>query len=112
MRTYRAKIVHVEHLSFGDDREDRLQAYITPISLNSTFDVPRPAQLPNFVPQSSAGSGVVSVPDVGQECIVSEDSNTGEVYILSYVVPPGIDVFGDYIESNLPNEGGILLKVG
>ena len=112
MRTYRAKIVHVEHLSLGDDREDRLQAYITPISLNSTFDIPKPAQLPNVIPQSSAGSGVFSTPEPGQECIVTDDASTGESYILSYVVPPGIDAFGDYIESNLPEEGGILFKVG
>jgi len=112
MKTYRAKIVHVEHQTFGDDREDRLQAYITPISLSNTFDIPKPAQLPNFIPQSSAGSGVFSTPEPGQECIVTEDVNTGEAYILSYVVPPGIDAFGDYIESNLPEEGGILFKIG
>jgi len=111
-KVYRARVVSVEDFEYGDDRENRKAIYISPISLGGDAEEEYFAYPPSALPIDNLGSGVISYPAVGQECLVAEDLETRSVHILTYSVAPGTDQFGDYVEANVPNEGGIIFKVG
>lgn len=109
---FRARVSSVEDIIVGDTREGRKQIYVEPIGYANNATTQQKVYPPNFMPNSVAGSGVWSWPDVGQECIVAVDDQYEEGFIISYTVFPGMDIFGDYIEAETGEMGGVVLKVG
>lgn len=112
IRLFRARVSSVEDVVVGDTREGRKQIYVEPIGYANNATTMQKVYPPSFMPTSTSGSGVWSWPDVGQECIVAVDDQYEEGFIISYTVFPGMDSFGDYIEAETGEVGGVILKVG
>lgn len=103
---YKARVtkVSIPDNSAGTHRK----IYISPLPHDGTGPWERQANPPNFLPTSALGSGVVSYPSPGQECIVGECN--GERQILSYIQPHGQSAYGNLIPERL-EEGSVMLSV-
>jgi hypothetical protein len=111
-KIFKARVSAVRDVITGDDREGRKQIYVTPIGDGAGITKEYKAYPPNVIPNSNTGGGVYSYPMEGQECVVALDDYAAHCQILSYSVIPGSDQFGNYIEANVPDIGGVVLKVG
>lgn len=109
---FRARVSSVKDVDTSSDREGRKQIYVSPIGYGAGVYKEYKAYPPNVIPNSKLGSGLFSYPKEGQECIVLIDDSSAYCQILSYTMFPGEDMFGKYIESNMPDPGGVVLKIG
>lgn len=102
---YRAKVTGVSQPSL--DGEVRRVIYVSPINNLNVGDVRKKADPPTPLPTSNLGAGMLSVPALGQECLVAE-SDTDRI-IVSYMQPRGLSPYGVQIPEYI-GEGDTLLK--
>lgn len=102
---YRGKVTGISQPS--DDGQVRRVIYVAPFLSSGAGDIKQPAHPPSPQPTTLLGGGMLTVPEIGQECIVAE-SPTDRV-ILSYVNPYGINPYGSQIPDYV-GQGDTLFK--
>lgn len=96
----------VTKISIPDKKgQQQRRIYVSPLPYRD-FVKPRVANPPTPIPTSKYGSGMISYPEIGQECIVFEES--GHRQILSYTRPARTSPYGQLIPQNL-SEGATTL---
>jgi len=104
-KVYKAKVTKV---TIPDSQGSiQREIFITPLPNKGGGVWERPANPPNWLPTSTTGSGVVSYPSPGQECIIAEWG--GERHIISYITPRNISPYGNLIPEHL-DEGSTVLS--
>lgn len=114
MRVYNAQITRVVDVEPDSENgiEGRKQIFVRLVEGWDNGDREYPAYPPNFMPNNTAGSGVWTWPSPGQECVVAITNTSDTVYILSYILYPGTDYFGNYINAETGDPGSVILKIG
>lgn len=101
-KLYKAKVTKI---SIPDNKgETQRKIYVSPYPPDGSGAWERIANPPNVFPTNTLGSGLITYPEVGQECIVAEWR--GERQILAYTQTRGLSPYGSLIPDNL-SEGGI-----
>jgi hypothetical protein len=104
-RLYRARVTGVSQPT--SNGSVRRVIYITPVNDLGLGDVKKQANPPSPLPTSTLGAGVLSVPSIGQECLVAESAT--DRTIVCYLQPRGINVYGNQLPEYL-GEGDTVFK--
>lgn len=104
MRLYKAFVTSVQKAAEGNHKEIYVQEKIN----RGTGARPKPATPPSSIPITQMGSGMLSVPDKGSECIVLEIGPT-ERHIIRYIPHKNTSQWGLLYPPNLEN-GTVLLS--
>lgn len=100
MTPYKIYKARVTKISIPDNRgETQRKIYVSAYPPDGSGTWERPANPPNVFPTNSFGSGLISYPEVGQDCIVAEWR--GERQILAYLPPDGLSAYGGLVPDNL-----------
>ncbi len=91
-----------------DDGETQREIYVSPIDSDGGGVWERTATPPSPLPTSVVGSGLLSYPSVGQECLVAECE--GQRNIIAYTQPFGFAAYGQLPPDKL-DEGAMQLSV-
>ena len=87
---YKAKVVKIS-IPTNDGSTQRI-IYISPLHHTGMGPISRDASPPSVLPTSNLGSGILSFPSIGQECLVAEFQ--GERHIISYTQPKNVSPYG------------------
>jgi|AntRauTorcE11898_2_1112593.scaffolds.fasta_scaffold01222_10 hypothetical protein len=104
-KIYKAKVVKVSIPNNEGTKQRRI--YISPLHHTGMGPVPRDASPPTVLPTSSLGAGIISFPEVGQECLVAEYE--GQRHIIGYTQPKGVTPYGMQAPEKL-EEGTTIFK--
>lgn len=103
---FRAQVLRISEAT----KESPGEILIVPTSDVRSGDSAVPAQPPSVLPTSILGSGILSMPSPGQECIAC--AYRGQYYILSYVAPKNISPYGIQIPLQVKEGETVFRAVG
>lgn len=105
-KIYKAKVTKVTVPD--DEGEVQRKIYVSQLHHTGSGPWEKEATPPSWMPTDTLGSGVVSFPSVGQECLVAEYE--GNRHILAYTPPRGVSPYGMLIPERI-EEGAVLFSV-
>lgn len=105
-KVYKARVTKVS-VPMEDGKTQR-EIYISPLDSDGGGVWEKSASPPSPLPTSVVGSGMLSYPSVGQECLVAEF--TGARHIIGYTQPRGFAPYGQ-LPPDVLDEGSFQLSV-
>jgi hypothetical protein len=105
-RVYKARVIQII-----EAEDNKPEIVIAPEDFPGEDPIRKYANPPSIIPTSGVGSGMTSIPDVGQLCLVAETDSEYKVNILSYLQPDGVSSHG-VLSGEYNSIGGFVFKVG
>jgi len=109
-RVYRAFVISVDNPPRGSANAGHAKIWIREVGVPADTP-PREVNPPSPIPVDDYGSGAVSLPDPGSQCLVFESEDLDIAQILTYIALPGMSVFGN-LSTEKPGIGGFFTKIG
>jgi len=111
MKIFKAVVIRINDIPSENGAFSQKEIIVSPYSSDRETASEYIAIPPSIFPTDTFGSGVITLPELNQHCIVAETDGFRRVQILSYVPFAATTTFGEYTPVDI-SSGGAAFKIG
>jgi len=111
MKIFKAVVIRIDDVPAENSRFSQKEIIVIPYSPDRETATEYIAIPPSVFPTDVYGSGVVTLPEINQQCLVVETEGYRRVQILSYIPHSMTTSYGEYTPVDVTS-GGAAFKIG
>lgn len=111
MKIFKAVVVRIDDVPSENGGFSQKEIIVVPYSNEKEIATEYIAIPPSIFPTDAFGSGIVTLPEINQHCLVVETSGYRRVQILTYIPYSTTTLYGEYTPVDVTS-GGAAFKIG
>lgn len=111
MKIFKAVVVRIDEVPSENGGFSQKEIIVVPYSNERELATEYIAIPPSIFPTDAFGSGIVSLPEINQHCLVVETDGYRRVQILTYIPYSTTTLYGEYTPVDVTS-GGAAFKIG